>query len=220
VRYTAAHNESIGFTDCVFINNELNDYSTLNQRIAAEITNGRSKVQADRIQQIYGDANDHLPGVMTKIALRDYIFAFVDITGTEHWPFSSVREFKRHGHNHVDFYMLFPLEMALLRQLAYADEMTERYAPALTDFFDGEEWREIRRQWRRSSADSNQLKLKITELYLTKLRTVWKHADVQATLYRSDKSPLYKMIFAADHVTAKGLAAFQKRSNQRGLFDD
>lgn len=203
----------------MFVNTEMKDYTALKQRVANELSAGRSHVPDGRIRQLKGDANQHLPSIMSDIPIHDYVFAFVDITGSEHWPFSSVREFKRQGHNHVDYYMLFPLEMALMRQLAYEDEMTERYAEALTAYFDGEEWREIRKQWRRSSADSNQLKLQITELYLSKLRQVWSHVDVQATLFRSDHQPLYKMIFATDHLVAKGVASFQKRASQRDLFN-
>lgn len=215
--YTAAHDLSVAFTDAVFINKDSPDHEALRERVSRAVADGRSRLPLQRIRQIEGDANEHLPAIMGSIARRDYVFAFADITGPEQWPFSSVRELKRLGHQSVDFYMLFPLEMALNRQMAYDEAMTERNAHVMSRFFDGDEWREIWRR-RRTAADTNLLKREITELYLGKLRTAWTYAEVQATINKSENRPLYRMIFATNEPLAQGLAAFQKRSRQRDLF--
>lgn len=217
LRYSAPKKPEIAFTDAVFINYEFDEHQALSARVARSVAQRQSLIASERIQIRNSDANLILPEVMKAIPLGDYVFVFVDITGARHWPFSSVRELRRHGHRSVDLYLLFPLEMTLIRKLSFEEKMSERYARDLTAFFDGEEWRAIRAK-RLTSADGPQLKREVTELYLSKLRTIWPHAEVQHTIYMASNRPLYRMIFASKHPIATQLAAWQKRHSQPDFF--
>jgi len=206
------------FTDAVFVNRDVRDHEALRARVERLVGEGRSQIPMDRIRLIHADANAMLPGLMTTIGRFDYVVAFADITAPSQLPLSSVRELRRQGHKSVDFYALFPLEMALIRQLSFSDEMMERYAPSITAFFDGDEWREIR-QRRRTSAETPQLKAELVELYLGKLRSIWHFAGEQERVGRSERQRLYRMFFATDHPLAQRLADWQKGARQQGLFD-
>jgi three-Cys-motif partner protein len=217
LRYYAQGQPLISFTDAIFVNQDPRDHAALNVRVQREIDQGTSLIPRNRIDILNEDSNQIIAEIMSQVPTKDYVFAFVDITGASHLPFQTIRELRRLGHESVDLYLLFPLEMTLIRKLAYEDEMTERYAADLTAFFDGEEWRAIRER-RISSANANQLKRDVTELYLQKLREVWPYADVQHTIYRTTNRPLYKMIFASKNPSAKGIAKWQKTASQPNLF--
>ena len=205
------------FTDAVFVNRDPRDHGALSLRAHKACQEGRSRIPWNRVSLINDDANIVLPSIMNDIGKRDYVVAFADITGINHWPFSSVRELRRQSHKSVDFYALFPLEMALLRMLSYDKRMMERYAPALTAFFDGDEWRAIAER-RRTPADTPQLKLEVTELYKQKLQSVWQHVEIQTRVGISEKKRLYSTVFATDHDLGKGLADWQRTRRQQDLF--
>jgi len=205
------------FTNAVFVNRDPRDHTALSLRVQKACQEGRSRIPWNHVRLINEDANIVLPSIMTGIGKRDYVVAFADITGINHWPFSSVRELRRQGHKSVDFYALFPLEMALVRMLSYDSEMMERYAPALTAFFDGDEWRAIAAR-RQTPADTPQLKLEVTELYKQKLQSVWQHVDIQTRVGISEKQRLYSTVFATDHDLGKRLADWQRTRRQQDLF--
>lgn len=204
------------FTDAVFINNDIDDHLALSERVVRVINAGRSRIRANRIRLMNADANAVLPDVMRMIGERDYVMAFADITGPAQWPFKSVQELKRQ-HRSVDFYALFPLEMALVRKLSFTQGMMERYSVDLTAFFGTEEWREIWER-RRTSADTGRLRLELINLYERQLKTVWRYAFMQERIGRTQKQRLYGMFFATDHPIATKLASWQRNRTQGDLF--
>lgn len=206
------------FTDAVFVNKDVRDHDALVARVERLVSEGRSRIPRDRIQILNADANAVLPEIMNGIGRFDYVVVFADITAPSQLPLSSVRELRRRGHRSVDFYALFPLEMALIRQLSFSEEMMERYAPAISAFFDGDEWREIR-QRRRTSSETPQLKAELVDLYLRKLRSIWQFAGEQEKIGRSERQRLYRMFFATDHPIARRLADWQRSARQQDLFD-
>lgn len=205
-----------GFTDAVFINKHEGDHVALTERVSRMVAAGRSRIRPNRITLIHADTNIVLPEVMQRIGSRDYVVAFADITGPGHWPFTSVQQLKYH-HRSVDFYALFPLEMALIRKLSFSEEMMERYAYELTAFFGTEEWREIWER-RQTSADTQRLKRELTELYERQLKTMWRYASMQERIGRSARQRLYGMFFATDNPIATKLAAWQRNKDQGDLF--
>lgn len=215
--YWAPRDEQVSFTDAVFINKKAADHTTLTARVTRKCEAGSSLIPLNRIRIHNADSNQLLPSVMENIPPRDYVFAFADITGIDHWPFESVQRLKSQGHTSVDFYMLFPLEMTLIRKLSYEEEMTERYAAGLTAFFGGDDWRPLHRS-RRTPPETAQLKRDITDLYLEKLRSVWSYAEVQTSIAMAENRPLYRMVFASNHPIASELARWQKQNGQRDLF--
>jgi three-Cys-motif partner protein len=204
------------FSDAVFINKVEEDHLALTERVDRMVAAGRSRIRRDRIILLNEDTNQALPSVMSRIGVRDYVVAFADITGPGHWPFTSVQQLKYH-HKSVDFYALFPLEMALVRKLSFSEAMMERYAYDLTAFFGTEEWREIWER-RRTSADTARLKLELTELYERQLKTLWSYAFMQEKIGITAKQRLYGMFFATDNPIASKLAKWQRSKDQGDLF--
>lgn len=211
----SVHAEST-FTDAVFVNLHRGDHTALKTRIERACSDGRSKIPLPRIRLINDDANVVLPDVMSAIPPLDYVFAFVDITGLKHWPFSSVQDLKRLGHKSVDMYMLFPLEIALQRHMSYERDMTERYAHDFDAFFGSDEWRPIYER-RRTRAESPALKRELTALYIAKLKTLWDHVEVQDTHGISPNQRLYRMIFATSNPIASRLANWERGVGQYDL---
>jgi three-Cys-motif partner protein len=205
------------FTDAIFINKEPCDHEALEVRVNRMIEAGHSRIPRDRIKLVNANANEVLPTLMGAIGTFDYVVAFADITAPSQLPLATVRELRRRGHRSVDFYALFPLAMALIRQLSFSDDMMERYAPSITAFFETNEWREIR-QRRRTSGETPQLKAELIDLYLRKLRTIWQFAGEQERIGRSERQRLYRMFFATDHPLAQRLADWQKGAGQQELF--
>ena len=205
------------FTDAVFVNNVEWEHLALATRVSRVVEGGKSRIPINRIRLLRGDANNVLPQIMKSIGKRDYVIAFADITGPSHWPFTSVEELRRQGHRSVDFYMLFPLEMALVRKLSFRKEMTERYAADITAFFGTDEWRPIWER-RRTSSDTQKLKLELIELYRSQLGKVWKHPKMQEKIGRSAKARLYSMFFATDNEIGSNLAKWQQRRLQPDFF--
>jgi three-Cys-motif partner protein len=214
--YYMPRRPEIALTDAVLVNKDAEDHRALEVRVDRVCTAGESRIVRNRIRIRNDDTNLILPEIMSQIPARDYVFAFADITGIAHWPFASVEELRR-NHSSIDFYMLFPLEMTLIRKLSYREEMTARYENDLTSFFGGQDWTVHHRQ-RQTPADTDQLKRDITELYLQKLRTLWSYAEVQHTISMADNRPLYRMIFASNHPIASELAKWQKGNSQAELF--
>jgi three-Cys-motif partner protein len=205
------------FTDAVFINKDSRDHQALEIRVNGMVDAGRSQIPRGGIRLLNADANEILPAVMRSIGRFDYVVSFADITAPSQLPLATVRQLRRQGHRSVDFYALFPLEMALIRQLSFSDEMMERYAPSITAFFETEEWRVIR-QRRRTSAETPQLKAELIELYLGQLRTIWQFAGEQERVGPSERQRLYRMFFATDYQVAQRLADWQKGARQQDLF--
>jgi len=109
------------------------------------------------------------------------------------------------GHQSVDLYALFPLDMALKRLLSFNETATENCAAVLTAFYGTEEWRALRRH-RVSSSRSKELGRALEQLYLERLRTRWQNAMSVADVRRGPNHKLYKMVFATDNSAAHNLA--------------
>lgn len=133
-------------------------------------------------------------------------------------PWSSV-EALRHfrGHESVDLYLLFPLDMALKRLLSRNPATRESCASVLTGFFGSEAWRELIR-FREANSDSSRADLGrgLLDLYLRQLRALSKHADIALDVRRGMNHRLYKMLFATNSDVGRKIALWAKqRSNQQ-----
>lgn len=98
-------------------------------------------VPAANLHEIHGDANEVLPGVLSRIDPYAYALIVADITRPAHWPWSSTMAVRAQGHRSIDFYMLFPLWTAINRMMPWKAEAVEPNAPALDRFFGTNEWR-------------------------------------------------------------------------------
>jgi three-Cys-motif partner protein len=200
----------VSFTDAALVNLNRLDHEALEQRVARLVDGGECLVPRDRIEIRRADANDCLPELLSRFHRLDYILAFADIEAPKQWPWTSVEALKAQGHQSIDLYMLFPLEMGINRLLAYDEADRERHGPVLTRFFGNDRWREVVGR-RPTSAQAPELRRSLEELYLSQLRQLWTHADKVMNVRLRGQQGLYLMLFASDHEAGQRIAQWAKR---------
>jgi three-Cys-motif partner protein len=209
----APHTERVHFTDAVFVNLSELDNAALAARVNQIVGRGDSLVPADHIEILKGDANRAIPGILERFHVKDYLLIFADIEAPRQWPWSSVAALKAQGHQSVDLYMLFPLEMGINRMLAYRRDERARYGGSLTCFFGSEEWREIVDR-RMTESQASECKRELLDLYLRQLRTLWKHAGSVADVRLRGRQGLYRMLFATDHAAGARISEWARAETE------
>jgi len=209
LRYVGQRRQDLSFTHAVFINAMPRDDQALRIRVERLVESGRSRLARENIDLISGDANRSIFQVLRGIPKRAYVLVFADMEAPKQWPWASMRALKAQGHESVDLYTLFPLDMAIVRLLAYRRDHADRYAEALTRFFGTDAWRGLAGR-RLTEAQAPQLRRDLVKLYLDQLRTLWKHAGEMVDVYLRGERRLYKMLFASDHPAGKAIADWIK----------
>jgi three-Cys-motif partner protein len=116
---TSSIDPDIHFTHAVFVNKTEADHEALAVRVDRCCAEGRSFIPRERIGIRHGDANIVIRDIMATIPALAYVLLFADIEAPKQFPWSSVLDIKRLGHASVDLYILFPLEMAIQRLIAF-----------------------------------------------------------------------------------------------------
>jgi len=219
LRYGGQQRQDLSFTHAVFINAMQRDHQALRTRVDRMLGSGESRLARENIDLIPKDANKVITGVLRRIPQRAYVLVFADMEAPKQWPWDSMKALKAQGHESVDLYTLFPLDMAIVRLLSYRKDHFERYANALTRFFGTDAWRSLATR-RLTEAHSPQLRRDLVNLYLEQLRTLWKHAGEMVDVYLRGEQRLYKMLFASDHPAGKMISEWIKtHSNTRTQGD-
>ena len=141
IELTAPRELSIAFTDAIFVNRDHRDHRALNERLAARVAAGRCRIAPDRLVTERGDANELISRIMGQIHPRAYAFVFADMEAPRQFPWTSVQTLRASGHESVDLYMLFPLDMALKRLLSTNPCTVAQCSATLTSFYGTDEWR-------------------------------------------------------------------------------
>lgn len=220
LRMHAPNNPETTFTHAAFVNYSKRDHAALQARVAAALQDGRSRLPVGRVMPEQGDANALIPQLLTRIDQRAYVFVFADIEAPRQWPWASVEALKAQGHESVDLYMLFPLDMAIQRLICYEREHSARYAALLTRFFGTDAWREFAER-RRHRGHAPQLRVDLEALYLRQLRTRWDHAGSVQVVKRRGEHYLYRMLFATSHDAGRKIASWaqgQSAPEQMGFL--
>jgi three-Cys-motif partner protein len=209
----------VGFTHAVLINLDEVADAALRQRVENHCAGGRCLVPHAKVEFFNEDANKIVHAIMRQVHARAYAFVFADIEKPNQLPFETVRALKMHGHESVDFCVLFPGDMALRRMLPYGRDKLEPNAEALNRFLGTESWMNL---WeaRSSEAQSPALYRNIQNLYMEQLRSLsWKHVVETRYVRRVGKAGLYKLLLASNSDAAKSLAqwsAAKQRGRERG----
>jgi three-Cys-motif partner protein len=202
------------FARAIFVNKNRRDHRALRQRIHTlyeNAANSSSLMPYENIETILGNANEKLPEIMSRIPRRAYVLAFADITRPKHWPWSSVCALTGGGHRSVDFYMLFPVDMAVLRLAAYDRAHRSRWAPIVSSFFGTSRAVEIMDALRNTDEQASELRRRLVELYISQLRTRWQYADSVLAVKRRGDHLLYEMVFASNSPHADDLRRWAQR---------
>ncbi len=210
LRYVGQQRQDLSFTHAVFINAMARDGQALRTRVERLVESGQSRVVRENIDLIDGDANMVVARVLKDIPKRAYVLVFADMENPKQWPWNSMMALKAQGHESVDLYTLFPLDMAIVRLLAYRRDHADRYAEALTRFFGTDSWRGLVAR-RLTDAQAPQLRRDLVSLYLDQLRTLWNHAGEMVDVYLCGERRLYKMLFASDHPAGKAISDWIKK---------
>jgi three-Cys-motif partner protein len=219
LRYVGQQRQDLSFTHAVFINAMPRDHQALRTRVERLVESGGSRLARENIDLVSDDANRAVSRVLTNIPKRAYVLVFADMEAPKQWPWDSMRALKAQGHESVDLYTLFPLDMAIVRLLAYRRDHADRYAQALTGFFGTDSWGGLVGR-RLTEAQAPQLRRDLVRLYLDQLRTLWKHAGEMIDVYLRGEQRLYKMLFASDHPAGKAISDWIKnRSSARDQGD-
>jgi three-Cys-motif partner protein len=219
LRYVGQQRQDLSFTHAVFINAMQRDHEALQTRVERMLESSESRLARENIDLIPKDANKVIAGVLRKIPQRAYVLVFADMEAPKQWPWDSMKALKAHGHESVDLYTLFPLDMAIVRLLGYRRDHADRYAEALTRFFGTDSWRGLVGR-RLTEAQAPQLRRDLVRLYLDQLRTLWKHAGEMVDVYLRGEQRLYKMLFASDHRAGRAISDWIKNhSSERDQGD-
>ncbi|PYR87723.1 MAG: hypothetical protein DMF84_30895 [Acidobacteria bacterium] len=209
LRYVGLQRKDLSFTHAVFINAMPRDHQALEARVNRTVELGESRLARKNLKLIRDDANKAISRVVEEIPKRAYVLVFADMEAPKQWPWDSMNALKAQGHESVDLYTLFPLDMAIMRLLAYKKDHADRYAEALSRFFGTDVWRDLVRR-RLTEAHAPQLRRDLVTLYLDQLRTLWEHAGEMVDVYLRGEQRLYKMLFASDHPAGKAISDWIK----------
>ncbi len=214
---------ALTFTRVELITFEDWEYHALQARIATARAANRIVVPAAGVCHHHGDANEKLLKVLADVPRQSaYALVVADITSQRQLPFRTLEAIRSLQHRAIDLYVLFPLEMSVMRALQWDGADPAQQHAHLDAYFGTTEWREIYAA-RKSSGQSAELKQALIDLYARQLRTLWRHVDVVAAPGKSESLKYYRMLFATDNdAAARIVRGAAKRPTtadaQLGLF--
>jgi three-Cys-motif partner protein len=215
LKYAGLQTPDLSFTHAVFINQSRLDHRALGIRVARTVAAGDSRVREGRIQLVQGDANVKVGEVLQDVPKKAYLFMFADMEAPRQWPWRSMERVRSFGHESIDLYVLFPLDMAIMRLMSYQQRHTERYARSLTDFFGTDEWRRLA-ELRITEAHSAKLRHGLTDLYAAQLRRLWCEVGSIVDVFYRGRQRLYTMMFATDHAVGARIASWIRKRQLPG----
>jgi three-Cys-motif partner protein len=199
------------FTHAVFVNTTKRDHDALERRVNATYEAGEAVIPRENVRLVLSDANVALPAILRQIDPRAYVLIFADIEAPKQWPWASVETMKASGHRSVDLYLLFPIDMGLVRLAGYSEADRERWAPVLTPFFGTEEWKKLADEFRVTSEQSPAFRRALVELYLSRLQELWTYSVSVLGLTRRGDQVLYEMLFASNAKPAADLQRWAQK---------
>jgi len=211
LQMTGKRRPDLAFTDAVLVNLNWLDHRALETRVDRLVLGRHSRLPRARIRTIRNNANAVLDLLLADYHRLDYLWVFADLEAPRQFPFSSIEAVRGRGHESVDLYVLFPLEMGILRLTPYAPGELDQYAPILTGFFGTDEWRGIVERRTTSGPDRiNACRRELEELYIRQLKRHWQFVDRVCEVRMTGRRGLYRMLFATDHEAGQKIAQWAK----------
>ncbi|HYC51609.1 MAG TPA: three-Cys-motif partner protein TcmP [Gemmatimonadaceae bacterium] len=214
----AQSSPDVRFTHAHLVNLDRIAHDALRQRVDARCEDGSCAIPASAVQFDNDDANLLVGAIMRRIHKRAYAFIFADIEAPNQLPYDTVRALKFHGHESVDFCVLFPQGMALQRMLPMRRDKLAPTIEALNRYFGTDAWLELYDQ-RKTDAQSPELYRGIQKLYEDQLRKAgWMYAKEIRNVKRRGDAALYKILLATDKDVALRLASWsvEKERDRKG----
>jgi three-Cys-motif partner protein len=214
------YNPGVSFTHAHLVNRDSEHKRALETRIEGLKKSGRCMVPSGDIHNHLGNSNELIATLMKQLHPKDYILVFADIEAPRQLPWSTVHALKGAGHESVDLYMLFPLEMGLNRLTDY-NGMTDGNAEIFSSFYGCDDWKQIVGN-RVTESRSGETKQLLEDLYLRRLRSQWEMAVKVMDVRLRGRRGLYRMLFATNNKSGQEIATWARkkidRESQGSLF--
>jgi three-Cys-motif partner protein len=122
---------------------------------------------------------------------------FIDPRGYRRLYWSTLEKLVAHGKNwqgdKMDLFFIFPLEMALMRNL-----MRVECEKSITRFYGNQQWEEIKRQKQANKIKPAEIKYRLVELFKNGLKNLGYHFVEDYKPASPTHDPYYHLIYASD----------------------
>ena len=179
-----------GFIECIFLVNDVNDARNLKKRIAK--INTKSAV-------ITGNCiNDKiLRQAFNLIPRSEKSFVFIDPPGYNRLRWSTIKKLSAHGKDwqdhKMDLLIVFPLEMALLRNITRPD-----CEASINRLYGNCDWQQVRQRIQDSRIGHSEARKKLIFLYKTGLKGLGYRYVEDVKPARFSSPPNYHLFWASD----------------------
>ena len=180
-----------GFARYIFVVRDTQDAQSLEQLAATR--------NADNVEIITGNCNNKklLRQLLDLIPRSASSFAFIDPPGYRLLHWSTIKRLASHGTdwkgNRMELLIVFPLEMALLRNLMRPDCQT-----SITRLYGNQQWQEIKQQRLDGKIEPDDVRSRLVELFKKGLKGLGYHHVDDFTPTRFSRHPFYHLILASD----------------------
>ncbi len=190
----------VKFARYVFVAGDAQDAESLRRLAAAR--NG------DNVEIITGNCNrmDIIRRSLDLIPRSASSFAFIDPPGYRMLRWRTIQRLATHGSdwkgNKMDLLIVFPVEMALLRNLTRPDCQA-----SITRLYGSQEWQEIREAKLAGRIGLDTVRHRLVGLFRDRLKGLgYRHVNVAVPMAFS-RSPFYHLIWASDRDSGTGMLA-------------
>jgi three-Cys-motif partner protein len=174
-------------------------FLTRSRAIAKKLQSMASGNVSAAINIIYGNQNNIkiISRLLDTVPRSASSLAYIDPAGYRKLGWSTLKELANRGKNwqgeKMDLLIIFPLEMALLKNLMRAE-----CEKSITRFYGNQRWEDIKRQSQVQKLASDEIKTRLVELFKTGIYELgYRHVeDFKPASPTSD--PYYHLIFASD----------------------
>ncbi len=179
-----------GFLKCIFLVNDIQDARDLKNLIAS--FGAKSSI-------IIGNCinNKTLSQAFNLIPRSDSSFAFIDPPGYKRLRWTTVKKLATHGidwNGHkIDLLIIFPLEMALLRNLTRPD-----CEASINRLYGNRDWQQVRQKMLDNKIEHNQARQKLLSLYKSGLKGLAYRFVEDLKPARFSNPPNYHIFWASD----------------------
>ena len=156
----------------------------------------------DNIEVIIGDCNSEkvIRQLFDLIPRSASSFALIDPSGYKRVHWATLEQLATHGAdwkgNKIELLIIFPLEMALLRNL-----MRPECQASITRLYGNQQWEEVKRQRLSGEIEVNEIRHKLVELFKAGLRGLGYHYVEDFKPAWLSSQPFYHLILASDSNT-------------------
>lgn len=211
LRAHAPSKPDLHFTRAVLINRCGLDHATLEQRINHLVARGETRLPRAQIDVRQGDANVVLADILATIHPQAYAFVLADPTAPKQLPWRTIETLSPPGRTSMDFYVLFPLSMGLVRLCSWRDVQDPVQVETLNEFYGSELWQQIRRT---TNGQARLFRQALLDHYLARLRQRWKYVTVVRDVNRGQRHGLYKMLFCTNDDAGHRIARWEVQQQE------